>query len=65
MSIIGGTIETPCISICRIDRATSVCAGCKRTLQEITSWLHYTDEKRREIMEALPLRRQARVGRDF
>lgn len=62
MSIIGG-IETPCIAICRIDRATGVCIGCKRTIQEVANWLHYTDEQRHSIMaelDARPLRTSRR-----
>lgn len=49
-------IVSPCISICQIDRATSVCAGCKRTLQEIANWLQYSHAQRALIMELLPLR---------
>lgn len=29
---------SPCTSICRIDRATGYCQGCKRTLTEIADW---------------------------
>jgi uncharacterized protein len=49
-------IETPCISICQIDRLAGVCTGCKRTIQEIAHWLSYTHEQRRGIMDELPKR---------
>ncbi|MSR13574.1 MAG: DUF1289 domain-containing protein [Gammaproteobacteria bacterium] len=55
-------METPCLSICKIDRASGVCTGCKRTIQEVASWLHYTDEQRRKIMEELPIRTFGRSG---
>jgi hypothetical protein len=35
--------------------------GCFRTADEIASWLSYSDERRREIIEALP----ERAGRHF
>jgi predicted Fe-S protein YdhL (DUF1289 family) len=28
----------PCTRICRIDRATGWCIGCRRTLEEIADW---------------------------
>lgn len=29
---------SPCIGVCRIDPASSLCQGCARTLQEIADW---------------------------
>jgi hypothetical protein len=55
-----GTVESPCVSICRLDDS-GVCVGCFRTADEIASWLSYSDERRREIIEALP----ERAGRHF
>ena len=49
-------VVSPCVAICQIDRATSVCSGCKRTLQEIANWLQYSPTERALIMELLPLR---------
>ena len=44
-------IETPCVSICRQENGS--CIGCGRTMEEITQWMNYTDEQRRQIMERL------------
>jgi predicted Fe-S protein YdhL (DUF1289 family) len=58
-----GEIASPCVSICQIDRATGVCGGCRRTLQEIATWLQFTDAERRRIMADLPHRKMgARPG---
>ena len=47
---------TPCILVCSIDQATGYCFGCGRTLAEIGAWMTYSDDERRQIMEALPER---------
>ena len=44
---------TPCISVCRIDKDTRKCEGCKRTIEEISNWSRYTNEERNEIMKRL------------
>lgn len=44
-------IETPCISVCRLQ--DNKCVGCGRTDEEIIKWYNYTDEERRIIMERL------------
>jgi predicted Fe-S protein YdhL (DUF1289 family) len=55
-------IETPCISICEIDRPTGLCRGCGRTVPEIARWSSLTGEERRHIMAELPARKAARLG---
>ncbi|MBB3286071.1 MULTISPECIES: DUF1289 domain-containing protein [Rhizobium] len=47
---------TPCILVCSIDQTTGYCFGCGRTSAEIGAWMNYSDDERREIMEALPER---------
>jgi uncharacterized protein len=29
---------SPCVSVCRLDRDTGWCVGCRRTLDEIADW---------------------------
>jgi predicted Fe-S protein YdhL (DUF1289 family) len=48
--------ETPCIAVCFIDPATSLCLGCGRTLPEIAQWHKMGSAARREVMEVLPQR---------
>ncbi|MBY2920598.1 DUF1289 domain-containing protein [Rhizobium leguminosarum] len=49
-------MQTPCIHVCSLEPATGFCAGCGRTLQEIGSWMSYSDTERRRIMALLPAR---------
>ena len=50
------SIATPCIKVCIVDGATSLCLGCRRTLSEIGGWGGFTDAERAAIMAALPAR---------
>ncbi len=54
-------IASPCVKVCIVDGATSLCLGCWRTLSEIGGWSGYTDAERAAIMAALPAR-EARAG---
>lgn len=51
--------RSPCINVCVIDRATGLCTGCRRSLEEIAVWASLTAETRHRIMADLP----ARAGR--
>ncbi|WP_353472096.1 DUF1289 domain-containing protein [Salipiger sp. H15] len=63
----GGPVESPCVNICVVHRASGLCTGCLRTLDEIAGWSGYTPEERRAIMADLPGRKallqQRRGGR--
>ncbi len=50
-------MESPCIDVCEIDRATGLCLGCRRTIDEIAGWTAMTSAERRRIMTELPLRK--------
>jgi predicted Fe-S protein YdhL (DUF1289 family) len=60
-------IESPCVNVCVIHPAERICAGCLRTIDEITAWTRMSPEERRAVMEALPARaprlKQRRGGR--
>jgi uncharacterized protein len=58
----GLPLETPCIDVCEIDANSSLCAGCGRSLDEITNWAAMSREERRAIMAILPAR-QAQSAR--
>ena len=51
------SIVTPCIKVCVVDGASSLCLGCFRTLSEIGGWSGLTDDRRAAIMADLPARR--------
>jgi len=55
----GPGVASPCISVCVMDRATGLCSGCLRTLDEIASWSALDDDARRAIVARLPARRAA------
>ena len=48
--------ETPCIAVCFIDPATSLCLGCGRTLPEIAQWHKMNSGERQAVMAVLPQR---------
>ncbi len=60
-------IESPCVKICVIHPEERICAGCHRSIEEITAWSRMTPEARRAVMEELPARaerlRKRRGGR--
>ena len=53
----GGGVPSPCISVCQMDQATGLCAGCLRTLDEIASWSLFSDDDKRAVWAAIPQRR--------
>ena len=46
-------MESPCVNICKLDKAGRICAGCGRTVQEIARWRNISKAERRAIMERL------------
>jgi predicted Fe-S protein YdhL (DUF1289 family) len=48
--------ESPCIQVCTIDAASRLCAGCGRTIDEISRWVSMSSAERRAIMDVLPAR---------
>ena len=58
--------ESPCVKIC-VMHPSGVCAGCLRTIEEISAWRAMAPDERRAVIEALPgrapLLRRRRGGR--
>jgi len=52
-------LPSPCTSVCKIDDATGLCAGCLRTLDEIAAWSVLDDAQRRAVWDAIAARREA------
>ncbi len=50
------TVTSPCINVCRIERRSGLCEGCRRTVDEITRWPLASDAERRAILASLPQR---------
>jgi predicted Fe-S protein YdhL (DUF1289 family) len=55
------SIATPCVKVCVVDGASSLCLGCFRTLAEIGGWSGFTDAERARIMAELPGREAAQA----
>ena len=52
-------VPSPCISVCRIDPASSLCEGCLRTIEEIAAWSGMDDAAKRSVWRAIELRADA------
>ena len=50
-------VPSPCINVCRIDAATGLCEGCRRTLDEIAAWSRLSDADKRAVWALLEQRR--------
>lgn len=48
------TVASPCTNVCRIDRRSGWCEGCRRSMDEISRWPHASDAERRAILAQLP-----------
>ncbi|WP_246100536.1 DUF1289 domain-containing protein [Tepidimonas alkaliphilus] len=53
-----GLWPSPCVGVCRLDEARGWCAGCWRTLEEITVWRSADDATRQRIWAALEARQR-------
>ncbi|MDA9941819.1 DUF1289 domain-containing protein [Luminiphilus sp.] len=58
MSDTAQPIKSPCIEVCALDDH-NVCIGCYRTADEIIDWFSASDDRKRDILEALQRRRAA------
>jgi predicted Fe-S protein YdhL (DUF1289 family) len=48
---------SPCVSICTLDAAGTLCTGCFRTLDEIALWGNLEPDEKRAVLAQLPARR--------
>ena len=56
-------IPSPCVAVCQIDRANGFCLGCWRTIDEISGWSGFDEERRLQIIAKLHGRRGAAASR--
>lgn len=42
-------VPSPCLSVCRMDTSSSLCAGCFRTIEEIAAWSRMDDAAKRAV----------------
>jgi predicted Fe-S protein YdhL (DUF1289 family) len=53
--MIDAAVQSPCVDICRLD-AGGLCAGCRRTIDEIVEWPRASEARRREILREVERR---------
>ena len=57
-------VPSPCINICKMVPATSLCEGCMRTIDEIRAWRNASDDEKRAIWAEIRHRETALFGAD-
>lgn len=57
-----GSIASPCVNICVINKRTDECEGCLRTLGEITAWGHAGEGEKQRIRQQCRQRAQRLLG---
>ena len=46
-----GLIKSPCIGVCKVNEQINRCIGCGRSIDQITNWINYDEEKKRVITD--------------
>ena len=59
----GADVPSPCISICRMNAATTLCEGCFRTRDEIATWGGADDAGKRAVWRTIVERMEIFQGR--
>jgi predicted Fe-S protein YdhL (DUF1289 family) len=49
---------SPCTGVCRLNKATRICRGCRRTLAEIATWSTLTSDEKRAVLATVRSRDQ-------
>ncbi|MBN3755821.1 DUF1289 domain-containing protein [Paraburkholderia sp. Tr-20389] len=49
-------VPSPCINVCRMDKATGLCEGCLRTIDEIAKWSSFDDAAKRAVWDEIETR---------
>ena len=50
-------VQSPCVSVCKMNPDTRLCEGCLRTLDEIAAWSGLSIEEKRAVLAQIPERR--------
>lgn len=50
-------IKSPCNNTCKY--VNGLCVGCYRTREEITHWIHLTNEEKQELLDNIKLRKRS------
>lgn len=53
-------VASPCVNVCKMNAATGLCEGCRRSIDEIASWSTYSAVQKRVVLAQLPARKNAK-----
>ncbi|MBK7662977.1 MAG: DUF1289 domain-containing protein [Sterolibacteriaceae bacterium] len=59
---VDGSVPSPCINVCKMNKRSGLCEGCLRTLDEIAMWGQASDPQKLVILAQLVERREAAVS---
>jgi len=63
MSYPPDAVPSPCVKVCVLDRASGLCRGCLRTIDEVAGWMDMTPEEKRATLERVAQRREQAAPR--
>lgn len=46
-------VPSPCVSVCRMDPGSGLCAGCWRDIDEIIAWGRMDEDGKRQVWQAI------------
>tara|TARA_X000000950_G_scaffold73686_1_gene91783 strand:+ start:446 stop:631 length:186 start_codon:yes stop_codon:yes gene_type:complete len=55
-------MASPCQAICVMSDCGAHCVGCYRTLDEISRWMTYTQEEKKNVVAKIKTRRKLFLG---
>jgi hypothetical protein len=53
-------VKSPCIKVCKYDSEKN-CMGCHRSMDEITNWIFYNDDEKRQVLKNTEERKKTPV----
>ena len=51
------TVNSPCIERCELDHEGKYCLGCFRSVDEISGWKNFSNNKKLDILNKIKLRK--------
>ncbi|NMM37650.1 MAG: DUF1289 domain-containing protein [Glaciimonas sp.] len=51
-----GPLPSPCINLCKMDDASGLCLGCRRTIPEIIAWSQASENDKRTMWQEIQRR---------
>lgn len=51
-----GPLPSPCINVCKMDEASGLCQGCRRTIAEIIAWSKASEADKRALWREIQRR---------